>query len=495
MDNPEVSKARTILYNNLLKIAHKDYDPMVADLETALTNDPDFVSRACVSIATTGSNRDLADCAIITLLQAPPLYNEYREAGRCLLLGKDVYDIEPDGIGGLPPYRIFRVDEYIRKSDKKVPRLMKSIMTDWTNKLSWQDDRFDGIVMRNRSAMKRMYKHYHITPTDRAQSILFLGKPPEGSKMAVLKQIAASKDPKEQARLVMEHKIPYVVAASVLPKLSPAVAVALIDVMTPQEALNSRHWVEESGILNIPEVKEAYLDKVGKATASAASVDFRKSAQGTDEDVAKAATRAKERAVAQGQRITRSTLLLVDISGSMESAIETAIQFGSRIAPICDGELKVILFNDYAREIVATGTTLTEWQRMFKGIRAGGGTSMMAGLQLAMSQGFMAEQIVVVTDGGENQGNFANYLKALESTHLYSPHIVVIRVQEDMRAPNVFSQRVADAGFRMDDFYSSGQDYYVYDQVAAVLGGPPAKSLIQKILDTQLPHRKGWMRQ
>lgn len=480
----EEHRARNILFRQLMAVSHRDYGPMVAAFRQAIADDPDFIARACVHVCTSGSRiRDQQDSAIITLLQSPAHYG-YREAGRCLLLGSDVYEIEPSRVSGLPPFRIFRIERFIRGADRKVPRLMRGMMTDYVRMLEASPLRFDGVALRNRRALKSAYKHYHVKPDERVQAILFDNNPPADSKLAVLKQIANEANPRTQARLVIEHKIPYTVAASVLPKMGAAVAIALVGVMSPQEALNSRAWVERSGILEIPEVRDAYVAKVSQATASVASAEHRESAKGADAEVQAAVEAAKETAVAESKRIERDTLILVDKSGSMNRALEVAQRFGSRIAPLCDGDLMVVAFNDYAQEIEIEDRSLAGWQRAFRGIRAGGPTSMAAGLDLALRGGFMPEQVILITDGGENRGSFTGTLgrAGLE------PHVVVIRLPGE--CCDVLSRSLDNAGLRYDRFETDGSDYYIFDQVAAILGGPPALSLIEQILAVEMPRRR-----
>jgi hypothetical protein len=484
----EIARSRSILFAELMKVQHREYAPMVAQLREAIELDPDFIARACVYTATGGSAiRDTVDTAIITLLQASPTFPEYREAGRCLLLGNDVYRIEPD-VSGIEPFRVFRIDDFIRKSDRKVSRLMTNTMKDYLYFLENHPVRFDGVAILNRRALKNVYRHYHVRPGQRAQAILFDNNPPADSKLAVLKAIANSQDIHEQVKLVVENRIPYMVAASILPKISPAVGIALVEVMSPTEALNSRSWLERSSLLGIQEVKDAYLAKVKKATKSVASAEHRKSAAGADADVDAAISVAKETSVQQAKKIEKATLILVDRSSSMERAIEVAQQFGSRIAPMVSGDLMVVAFHDYAQEIKVTDNTLAGWQTAFRGIRPGGWTSMQAGLDLALHNGFMPEQVVIITDGGENRGNYAMSLKAYEQRTGYSVHTVIMQIRNRSGMSDLV-HNLNSVGIRHDLFETDGSDYYIYDQVAAILGGPPAKTIVERILETELPRR------
>jgi hypothetical protein len=498
----EEHRARNVLYQQLMQVPHGEYGPAVEQFRGALASDPDLVARACVHVCTGGSKiRDVQDVAVITLLQAPSAYPEYREAGRCLLLGKGVYEIEPGGVAGLPPFRIFRVWDYVRKSDRKVPRLLKSAMTDYVRALEGNPAWFDGVAIHNRKALKAVYRYHHVKPDERAQATLFDEKPPADSKLAVLKQIANSKNPREQARLVIENKIPFRVATSVLPKMNAAVGVALFSVMSPQEALNSRAWAERSGLLNIPEVRDAFTAKIKEATASIATADHRKSAQGTDEEIQAAVEEAKQKAVDESRKIEKSTLFLGDKSHSMDQYFGVLQQIGSRVMPICAGDFMCILFNDMGQELRVEGNTLADWQQAFRGQRAGGTTSMKAGLDLALKGGFMPEQIIVATDGGENRGRsgrhrglgaFAHGLVGYADQSGIDPNVVVVGLRDtNGNYHREFAETIRREGFTVDEFPPprGEYDYNLFDQIVAVLGGPPALTLIEQILAVELPRR------
>lgn len=496
----EQNRARTLLYRQLMNVPHRDLAPMVQQLREALASDPDLVSRACVHLATGGTKiRDQVEAAIITLLQAPADFPAYREAGRVLALGSEVYRSRPDGLAGLEPYRLFRIEHYITGSDRKIPRLIKSIMTDYLRWLEGQPSRFDGVVLRNRQAVKRAYIRYHLNPSNRAQAVLFDNDPLADSKLGALKRIAHTDDAHEKARLIIEHKIPYTVATSVLPKIGPEVGVALVGVMTPQEALNSRNWVEQANLLAIPEVRVIYEEKVGQAAASVATTRHRRSAQGSDAGVQAAVEKAAQKSVNKTERINGATLLLVDISSSMDRAIQVAQEFGARLAPLCEDRM-IVAFNDYAREIKVEGDTLQDHERAFKGIRAGGATSMQAGLDLALREGFIPDQVVLITDGGENRGrNSTQLYRGLSSSFgsfasrlaevCPEAHSIVIGVQGGIEYHGpAFAQTIEDAGLRADLFEFNG-DYYLFDQVTALLAQSNGPSLIEQILATELPCR------
>jgi Mg-chelatase subunit ChlD len=510
-----------------MAVPHRRYSQLVGSLRDAMRADPDFAARACVFMHMPESGvkiRDQQDSAIIALLQAPAEFAQYREAGRCLLAGSDVYpDVEP-ACSGVPPFRFFRIVQYMaspfvvtddgkelsrfsamdaaqrfagqRGADVardllhvRANRQMRGIVGDYLRNLEGNASRFDGVAVLNRRAMTWAYEFYHVAPSALAQAVLFDNEPPPGSKLAVLKEIANTNDIRTQIRLVIENRIPYTVAASVLPKMSPAVAIALIERMSPSEALNSRAWVERSGILDVPEVRQAYEGKLVLATASIATAEHRVSAQGRDAGLQAVIDTAKERAVVAGQKIEKDTLLLVDASGSMERAIEVGREFAYRIAAQCAGGLVVYAFQDRARQVRGPEeNSLAGWRQAFQGVRAGGRTSIESGLSAAMRDGFVPEQVVIITDGQENVGDYTRALRALERD-LDAPVQTVLLLVGTI--DNVVGRRVRQGGHLLEEFRFTG-DYNVFDNIVALLGGPPAMTVVDRILSTEFPRRASW---
>jgi hypothetical protein len=485
----ERDRTASIVYRNLTRVPHGDKSAMTAAFREALEEHPDQAARSMVYIAQTSKIRDQQEAAITALLQASSRFPEYREAGRCLLLGSDVYQIEPERLPGLLPFQIFRVESFIRGSDRKVVRVMRGAMTDYLRLLESNATRFDGVLMRNRKELKSAYMAYHIKMGSRAEATFIHNKPPADSKMAVLKQIANSSDVREQARLVVEHKIPYTVATSVLPKVTPAVGVALIDVMSPQEALNSRRWVESSGLLNIPEVREAYETKVAKATASIATIEHRRSAQGQDAGVQAAVERAVGKATRkEAGKIKGQTDLALDHSGSMGRPIGFTPQVAARLIPMCE-DVALFAHTTSARQvkIVDTGNPLRDAQQALRGVRAGGGTSFDCYLMLTQRLGRTPERIVFLTDGGERTGRFHQALARYEEETGVTPQLTMLRFQG--HDPNWLAQRLTDAGYHIDVIEVESEDYHVLDQLVAILQGERPMSILDKIMATELPRR------
>src|SRR5439155_594823 len=181
-------------------------------------------------------------------------------------------------------------------------------------------------------ALKRLYALLRIKPGERAQAILFDDRPPPDSRVAGLKRLAAASTAEEQARAIVESRIPFRIAVTVLQEMTPATLEALIDRMSPQEVINSLGLLQRRGAFDDPNLK-ALIDLKLEQARQDKRVSTFKAETALEAVNVSADTRQKLEEVADVQlkargRIRRSTAVLVDKSGSMELAIDV----GKRIA-------------------------------------------------------------------------------------------------------------------------------------------------------------------
>lgn len=491
----EVNRARMALYQQLMNVPHRKIEPIVTGLREAMTVDPDFTARACVYLLAGGTKiRDQQDAAVITLLQAPPQFQEYRQAGRALLLGSNVYNISVGTpakhikVKSIPAFRVMRTLDYITQSDMKIPRLRKTITRDFVNYVQSNENVFHAIVTNNRPALIELFVREHIRPNKLAKTVLFNNEPIEDTTSWWVRKIANEPDVKLKAQWIAEQRIPYRIAVSIAPKTHPIVAMALIEVMTPTEAANSRAWIEKSGLLKNDEVKKVYLQKVGRAS-NVASIAHRASSQGADEEVQAVMEMAQEKAVKSGDRIKSDLLLLIDRSGSLSQSIDVAVEFGARIAPVCDGQLRVVVFNDYASIVTVTDpTSLKGWKNAFKGITANGGTSIAKGFMKGIEGGFHPQAICIISDGAEHIGSFTDVLDEYCNLSGMTPIVQMIRVAGE---PDTVSRSIEEKRRWTYEKFEFTGDYNLFDQATAFLGGPTPKSIVERIMDTEIPYIVG----
>lgn len=137
------------------------------------------------------------------------------------------------------------------------------------------------------------------------------GSSPADSRLHALKQIAKARTPAEQARAIVEHKIPYRVAASVIKHMTPTVLVALIDRMSPQELINNLGSLKRHGAFNNPDVKALIERKLEQAQTdervSAYKAKVAREAAGVSEDVAEQLDAVTESQVKARGTVVRPT--------------------------------------------------------------------------------------------------------------------------------------------------------------------------------------------
>jgi len=553
-------KSRTEMWRKLTTVPHRAIGPLVRTYREAIKDDPDFAARAMVYLYRTSKIRDQADAATAAMLLASSetgrAYSDYRDAGRVMLVGNDVYSVDQDGNWGLPPYRTLRVLRFLHSpwvvtvggnldseierfhtekaavanlpriarrelrkrskdwrppkdatdetlvqqanlvvvKDKDHPRAswaLRRTTADWLEAMENNPSWWLGVEFLNRSNLRTAYVRKEWTPKrwrpkEWVRAAVFDGEYPEGSKRDVLRQISESNDPDEQLRLVRENKISYRILQSVLPD-TPASKVVLVEAMTPTEALNSRSWLEESGILSIPAVKEVYLEKVRRADTSAAAIRTRVSAKGADEEVQKAVDDAANRAVKKGQLIEGDIAVLIDRSGSMSAALYAAAPIASYLAAHAsdDASVRLVYFDSSARVFDVTGYSRSDIEEITSRIRPGGFTSMLSGWQALDRIDFIPNKAIFVTDGGENSGVLSDHLRQQG----WEGQLSIVWVSDARRSDSAFQDRLERAGYTVDviDARDSPDFELVAEQAGELLGGPAAMTIADRINDTEIP--------
>lgn len=516
--------ARLALLNTLLTTPHRELAAVYPLHHEMLTTDPRFYVRLAAWYADHGEVRDHREMFVISLCVSP--HEGHREVGLALLRR-------------LPPYEVARVVDFIKGTTvkrrvpkaitdaeaaaantstaatpagrrvgrskrvpmetktepvglfKNVPRSLRAEIERYLREREASPERLDSAVLHGRAALKRLYAGLHIRPGPRAQALLFAEEPPADSVHAAIKQVLALEDPAEQARAIVARKIPYRVAASLIKTMSPTVLAALLDVMTPQEVINNIGSLKRRGALENPDLKamvEAKLEAAKRdrrVSAYKAKVAV-EAAEVTGELAEKLEAVTEERIKARG-RITRATGLLVDKSGSMSQAIEVGKQLGAMISAICAADLYAYAFDTLAYPIEAEGTTLAAWEKALVGINAGGGTSCGVALEVMRKKGQRVEQVILVTDEGENTAPlFRDAYKAYSEQMGVRPDVILVKIGS---TSNRIERVCAELGVAPSSFTFSG-DYYALPNLIPLLARPSLLELLMEILEYPLPSRK-----
>jgi hypothetical protein len=522
--NPE-QDLRLALFNSLLTTPHRQLAQIWPVHQEIVAKDPRFYVRLGAWYAEHGDVRDHKEMFIVTLILSD--FEGHRDVGLALLRA-------------LPPYEVVRVLDFIhgRKKTKKVrlatagagkrgkrgkkaakpadapvtpeqpeqaartevedfglfrnpPRALKTEIERYLREREAEPEWFDGSVLVARKAMKRLYALLHVKPGPRAQQILFDENPPPDSRLAALKALARATTPAEQARAIIEHRIPYRVAATVVQQLTPTVVLALIEVMSPQELINSLGALQRRGAMDNPDLKALIEQKLQEAKTSTRVSAFKAQeamkAVNVSADIRKKLEEVSDTQVKAKGRITRPTALLIDKSSSMELALELGKRIGAMVSAICASELYVYAFDTIAFAIERAGADLASWEKALRGIHAGGSTSCGVALDVMTRKRQYVEQIVVVTDEEENTPPlFVEALKKYREALPADPNVCFVRTPG---ARDYLEEQCRKAGIACDAFQFTG-DYYALPNLVALVSRPSKLELLMEIMEYPLPTRK-----
>ena len=472
---------RLDILNTLLTTPHRELALVWSVHRDLAELDPRFYVRLAAWYHDHGDVRDHKEMFIVALALSG--FEGHRDVGLALLRK-------------LPPYQVVRVLDFIhgRKTTRKVrvkrtdvkavggavngepngsnveefglfrnpPRALRTEIVRYLREREADPEWFDGSVLVARRAIKRMYALLHVAPGERAQKILFDEDPPVDSRIFALKQLAGAENPVDQARAIVEHAIPYRVASTVVKQMTPTVLLALIDRMSPQELINNLGALRRRGAFDNPELKTLIDAKapggpdgrVGSAVRWAEeamkAVDLADDVKRSLEQVADAQVKAKG-------RIDRPTALLIDKSGSMSVAIELGKRIGALVSSVSAQALYVYAFDTLAYPIKAAGPDLAAWEAAIRGITAGGGTSCGVALEVMRRRKQYVEQVIVVTDEGENTAPlFVDALKKYREDLKADPNVCFVRTPG---AVTELEEQCRKAGIMVDAFQFTG-DYY-----------------------------------
>ena len=499
---------RTELLNTLLTTPHRNLAALHPVHASLVALDPRFYVHLAAWYADHGTIRDHKELFVSMLSVSD--FEGHRDVGLALLRR-------------LPPYELARVVDFIKGRQvvverhaarpgqtprrgrtgeveirkereglfRNIPRAMKTEITRYLREREANDNTFDRAAMTARRAMKHLYAGLHIQPSKRAQAILFDESPPEDSLAFAIKEISHAASPQEQARAISAHKVPYRVASSLIREMSPMVLAALIDVMTPQELINSMGSLKRRGALDNKDIKslvDAKLKKAGgDARVSAYKAKVAVEAADLDGELAQSLEAVTEQKVRAAARITRPTALLIDKSGSMEEAMETGKQLGALISAVTDAELISYAFDTAAYAVEARGTSLAEWEKALRGLSAQGGTSCGVAIERMRKKKQRVEQIVMVTDEDENTAPlFADAYQAYADAMKVRPAVILVKIG---RARNLLEVACAGLGVAPNVLEFRG-DYYALPNIIPLLTYPSLAEMIMEILDYPLPKRK-----
>lgn len=476
-NTPEIQERdlRLDLLNSLLTTPHRRVEE-VADIHADMVGqDPIFYGHLAVWYQRNGDVRDHKEvfCGNLLTSELP----EHRDAGFMLLQE-------------FPPYQVARIVEFMKRFKGKVPRSARTAVTRYLRTREENKEFFDRAAIRGRKALKKLYASLHIKPSDYADAVLFKDPPPE-SLAYKLKQIAKADSPTEQARLIVEHKIPYTIAIGAVSQVTPTVLIALVNAMTPQEVINNLGSLRRRGAMDHADVKALIDEKLAAAKDDVRVAAFKArvaaDASELDPETAARLEEITNEQVKKKGKISRSTALFVDKSSSMTQAIEIGRRLAAMISGITEADLFVYAFDTIAYPIAAEGGELSDWERAFQHVRASGATSVGVPLATMTSKKQKVEQILLITDEGENTSPyFAPALERYRDEVGVLPDVVILKVGY---ASQQVEQALRERQLPFETVTFDG-DYYSLPNLIPMLARPSRVELLIEIMSLPLPVRE-----
>jgi hypothetical protein len=380
---------------------------------------------------------------------------------------------------------------------KNPPRSMRTEIVRYLREREADADWFDSTALTARKSRKRLYALLHVKPGQRAQRILFDQDLPSDSRIFALRELAKATSPAQQAAAIVSNQIPYRLAATVIRQMTPAVLAALIERMSPQELINNVASLSKRGAMDNAELK-ALIEQKLEAAKSAPRISALKAQTAIDaapqlsSDLKASLQRVADEQIKAKGRIKRPTALLIDKSGSMALAIELGKRIGALVSTICDAELFVYAFDTMPYPIARPpraddAADLASWEQALAGINAAGGTSCGCAIEAMRLRGQNVEQIILVTDEGENTGplfvpTLAKYRESLRA----DPSVLIVRTPG---AISGLETQCKSAGISVDVFQFDG-DYYSLPNLIPLLSRPSRLELLMEIMAYPLPKRR-----
>lgn len=386
--------------------------------------------------------------------------------------------------------------------DKNLPSTFRRELTNYLKWLENNPEKFDAVAARNAADLKQIYftiKHRQFT--DRANKILFNKEYPDDSKLKKLEEVAKTEDPVEQAKAIVREKIPFTTAIGMIEDPTPAAWVALLEVMSPQEAINHAATLEEHGLMDNPVTKEIILKKLKKAEKSnkvsaLKSKEAKKTGRIQNEEMSNQLDKIADEQVKKIQ-IKAKTCIAVDKSGSMEVAIEAGKHIAALVSGAAAQKPVVIAFDNAAFPITSRGDALSDWEAAFSPVRAHGRTRHSAVLTyLEKMNDNTIEQFVFITDERETEKpTFAHMYEEYAQRTGNRPFVAVVHVdkenfEERYGRSTVFSDSLKAAGIEYDVYDAKGTDYYAMPELLQMLARKSKLDLVYEVMATPLPERK-----
>lgn len=486
----EQTQIRYNVFNTLVENTHKDFDRPYSILTDVRDRDPMYFSHLTAWLRNNSKVRDLIRVSVAAAAKSDEW--EFMVEHR---------DIAAAIIRDMSARELWFVLDLIRNQERshrnqryaKIPQTICTEVQKWWNDLV-ASGQWERVVLSSRKYVQDIHRWCHLRRDPIEHSILFENARPEGTIFAVLTQLENTDDVYDRAKLIMEHNIPFLVGSTFLPMSEPETWVALIETSSANQLTNMWKSLERAGAFENREVKRLAEEKLRQKAKTDKRFQASKAEIFTDSEVAQEAFSD----MLENYEITRPTAIIVDISQSMQRAIEVARRQGRNIARMCGDDVPVVFFNSDTTLVVGNAN---DWDSVFRGIRADGMTYIGAPLRKLMNNyrsEELPDQLVFITDQEETCSTarfqivnaLQDYVRAL------SPRLLNVVVVHVGSIPGRRSYNDVEAACITHNVECTvikwGGDYTAEQNLYKLLSGRSASKydIVDEIMETPLPVRR-----
>lgn len=262
--------------------------------------------------------------------------------------------------------------------------------------------------------------------------------------------------------------------------------------------------LEELGLLEVPAVK-ARWERAIKAAEDMRAANIARNVKGkeTKEKLEQAAVEATQKAVEEVSKNIR-LYVLVDVSGSMEGAIEAAKTYVTKFLPAFPlDRLHVATFNTSGVERPIQHASAAGVEQAFRGLTASGGTDYGAGVKCLVDKyrPKADEDVLFVFFGDEDAMSFAGAFRRAGVAPMAFGFVKVLgRISRENNAVRATAVELGIPCFMIDE-KTFDDPYAIPRTVRALVAATPVGAnhvvapritLIDTILKTELLQKPAW---
>lgn len=333
-------------------------------------------------------------------------------------------------------YEIAARKQELGTTRKKAKHLSNSLKTAFKKYLRFRENNpkvLEGVrKVGLKDTYKQLYRLLNLRPTDEAAAILNWNQ--KGKKIQKIDMFGFKDlDDMQIAQKIREEKLPVTGVLGALmqrgekKKISPVIAVAILEQCTGNQAVILRELFDEHGLLKHKEVLDLFEQKIQTAKTALDRVERINTAIAEEAQAVLKKAKSDKRKDTVG--VVPKLFLHVDISPSMQPAIQLAKDYGSTFAEAIPNPEENFFwgaFNHMGMSLPRPQTFEKDaFHAVLFGLRTSGGTNVMACYEMARKAGAVVD--VFITDEGHMPGvSIEGEIDKYERAGLGKPKAVIV---------------------------------------------------------------------